>query len=66
MNILRELYAEIGRVKEMFPRLKGDALERAKALCHKGRKNIYFNNYEGMKDALEELREFGRKKKESD
>jgi hypothetical protein len=62
-NIVAELIVELARVQELLPKLEGLQLEEARATLRYGREQMAMNSYEGMSEALSELREFGRPKK---
>lgn len=59
-NIVHELAIELSRVQALLPMLGGDQQDRARELLRRGRLHFGANYYEGMREALDDLRAFGR------
>jgi hypothetical protein len=59
-NIVAELITELARVQMLFDKLEGVARADAQNLLRFGRDQMALNNYEGMQEALVDLREIGK------
>ncbi|MGH9746566.1 MAG: hypothetical protein ACRD59_10720 [Candidatus Acidiferrales bacterium] len=59
-NIVHELIVELARVQAMFPQLDVTLLREAQNLLRFGRQSMALNNYEDMREALDDLKAFGR------
>lgn len=57
-NIVHDLVVELARVQAMLGNLDGDARLDAQNLLRWGREQMALNSYEGMRDAIEDLRKF--------
>jgi hypothetical protein len=57
-NIIVELTREMRRVRELLPRLDAQRLEKVQRTLHYASVSIATNSYEGMQEALDDLREF--------
>jgi hypothetical protein len=65
-NIIHELTIELARVQALLGQLNGEHQEQANRLLRYGSQSMALNRYEEMREALDDLREFGRPKKEVD
>lgn len=62
-NIIQELQMQLVRVQLLLPRLDPIASSEAEKLLRYGRQAMALNQYEDMREALDELKEFGIQKK---
>lgn len=60
-NIIAELIVQLARVQELTEKMSPNdpQLGEAKNLLRYGREQMAMNSYEGMRDALDDLKEFG-------
>lgn len=54
-NIIAALHIEIARVEEMIPTLSETAAEHARAVVREARTAMSLNQYEAMREALDDL-----------
>lgn len=59
-NIVHELMLELVRVECLLEKMEPTQREQARNVLRYGRHQMAMNQYEGMRDALDDLREFGR------
>jgi hypothetical protein len=62
-NIIQELQMQLVRVQLLVPRLDPVASSEAEKLLRYGRQAMALNQYEDMREALDELKAFGIQKK---
>lgn len=62
-NIVYELVVELARVQALLSQLDDDSRRQAQNLLRWGREQMALNSYEGMREAIDDLRNFPEKKK---
>lgn len=59
-NIVHELIVEIARVQALLEKMDPAQREQAQNVLRFGRHQMAMNQYEGMREALDDLKEFGK------
>lgn len=62
-NIVHELIAELARVQALLDKLGSEEQRTAQKVLQWGRLQMALNSYEGMREAIDDLRMFPEKKK---
>lgn len=62
-NIVHELVVELARVQAMLSHLDDESRRKAQNLLRWGREQMALNSYEGMRESIDDLRDFPEKKK---
>jgi hypothetical protein len=62
-NIIIDLHGEIARVESLLPKLSAGKLREAEQALRCAREFMAMNQYEGMREALDDLREVKGPKK---
>lgn len=59
-NVVHELIIEIARVQALLEKMEPTQRDHAQNVLRFGRRQMAMNQYEGMREALDELHEFGK------
>jgi hypothetical protein len=62
-NIVQELAAELARVKSLLSHLDDESRRKAQGMLQWGREQMALNSYDGMRESIDDLRDFPEKKK---
>lgn len=62
-NIVHELVVELARVQSLLSHLDEESRRTAQNVLRWGREQMSLNSYEGMREAIDDLRMFPEKKK---
>jgi hypothetical protein len=61
-NIVYELVVELARVQALLPHLDDESRRKAQGLLRWGRDQMALNSYGGMRESIDDLRDFLEKK----
>jgi hypothetical protein len=59
-NIVHELIVEIARVQALLEKMEPTEREQTQHILRYARHQMAMNQYEGMREALDDLKEFGK------